>query len=105
MKDDLVSFFELKGVGTRKHWGNASTEQMEDMAGICEENRSRNSKVLKIPEKGIMAVGGYLFTKRFSVILDSLDKFAFVEYDIKKGIYRLSCDENCSYELKITNDH
>jgi len=77
---------------------------MEDMARICEDNRKSNSSVLNIPEKGIMAVGGYLITKRFSVILDSLDKFAFVEYDLRKGYYRLSCDENCSYELNITKD-
>jgi hypothetical protein len=102
MKDDLVSFFELKGVGTRKHWGNATAEQMEDMARICEENR--NSNVLKIPEKGIMAVGGYLFTKRFSVTLDSSDKVAFIEYDIKNGFYRLSCDEKCSYEVRIISN-
>ena len=64
-KYDLVSFFELKGVGTRKHWGNATAGQMEDMARVCEDNRKSNSSVLNIPEKGIMAVGGYLITKRF----------------------------------------
>ena len=54
------------------------------MLAFPEGFRKANRKPIQIPRKGRMVVGGYLFTKEFFVILNSLDKMAEVEYDLDK---------------------
>lgn len=82
---DKIRYWEIPGVGTREHWGNATPQQLERIAQFCEEGRCANRTPVSIPRRGCMAVGGYLFTKHFSVILQDLDCVAQVEYDLDTG--------------------
>lgn len=88
-----VSYLELEGVGTREHWGNATEEQMQQMKELSEQNRRKYDVPIEIPVSGVFTVAGYLITKEFSVVLDSLDKLAQVTYDLQKN------------EFKVTGEH
>ncbi len=82
---DLVQYWEIPGVGTQEHWGNATPEQLALIDSFCEDGRRANRSPVSIPRKGCMTVGGYLFTKGFSVILQDPDAVARVEYDLDAG--------------------
>ncbi|MDF2937771.1 MAG: dipeptidyl aminopeptidase/acylaminoacyl-peptidase [Paenibacillaceae bacterium] len=87
---DKVSYLELQGVGTREHWGHATEQQMLDMRELSELNRARHTQPVEIPDKGTFIVAGYLVTKKFSVILDSLDCVATVEYDLSRNEFKVT---------------
>lgn len=99
-KTSLVHYLELKGVGTRDHWGNATPQQMKEMKYLSEQNRLRNRKEIELPDKGRLVVAGYVFTKKFSVVLDSMDKTAVLEYDLHKNRFDVISEVKCSYEIK-----
>jgi len=98
-KASLVHYLELKGVGTRDHWGNATQEQMEEVEYLSEQNRLKNRRRVEIPDRGRLIVAGYIFTKKFSVVLDSIDKIAVLEYDLNKDQFDVSSEVECTYEI------
>ncbi|MCU6796296.1 prolyl oligopeptidase family serine peptidase [Paenibacillus sp. WQ 127069] len=97
--EEKISYLELEGVGTREHWGGATHEQMRAMAELSEQNRQRFHSPITIPEQGSFIVAGYLMTKRFSVVLDSLDRVAVIEYDLPGNTFRLRSEPNCGYTI------
>lgn len=87
---DRVRYLELPGVGTRDHWGNATPEEMQRVRQESERNRVEHKKPVEIPDRGSFIVAGYLITKKFSVILDSLDHVATVEYDLEHNTFKVT---------------
>lgn len=98
-KGCIIDYLELEGAGIRDHLGNVTKEQKKCMETFSELNRRGNKVPVNIPKQGKMVVAGYLFTKEFSVILDSIDKVAMLEYDIESGLYKIVCDVDCDYKL------
>lgn len=104
-KSNLVKYMELKGVGTRGHCGNATPEQIQGMNEDSEKNRAFNRAPVEIPDNGKLVIAGYLFTKKFSVVLDSMDKVAVLEYDVKKNEYKVISRQFCEYKIEIFHSH
>lgn len=100
-KGDLVSYYEMDGVGTRQHFGNATPEQMEEMSRRDAAHRVAHQTPVSLPEKGSLWVHGYLVTKHFSVWLDSVDKVAELTYDLSRGAYELKCDVPVTYRIFV----
>lgn len=88
--DHRFRYLELAGVGTRDHWGNAKELQMEAVRQGSEKNRAQNRCPIEIPEQGTFIVAGYLITKKFSIILDSLDHVAEVRYDLERNEFKVT---------------
>lgn len=100
-KSNLIKYMELEGVGTRDHYGNAKKEQIQKMYELSENNRISYRKPVEIPNKGRMVIAGYLFTKKFSVVLDSIDKLALLDYDIDENVFHVCRNKSCKYKLDI----
>jgi len=100
-KGDLVEFMEIPNVGTQAHWGRATEEQLHEIDVRSEATRERRRVHVEIPEKGTLKVLGYLYTKRFRIILDDIDKVATLEYDCKAGTYVVKCEVPCGYTLRV----
>ncbi|MEF3302729.1 alpha/beta hydrolase family protein [Paenibacillus sp. GYB003] len=100
-KSALVRYDELPGVGTRDHWGHATEAMMERVRRESERNRLDHRTPVRIPGEGTFKVGGYLFTKHFSVVLDSLDKVADLRYDLASGTFDVFCETECVYTLSF----
>ena len=88
-KGELVTYMELPGVGTRDHWGNITPEGMEKLLGFCESERQKHQTPVCIPRKGELVVCGYVFTKEFSLVLDSIDRVAKLVYDLDENLFRV----------------
>ncbi len=88
----LVTYHELPGVGTNAHWGNISPEQTAFRETTAEAFLKIPSPPVEIPRAGKMVVAGYLKTKYFDVILNSIDHIAELEYDLDKREFKVSRD-------------
>ena len=99
-KSDIIQYYELKNVGNTDHWGNATEQEMDMVSKMSEANRKNHRKSVEIPDKGSFVVGGYLFTKKFSILLDSVDKMAVLEYDLKEKKFEVRSEVKCDFCIK-----
>lgn len=100
-KEDLISYLRLKDVGGGDHLTNITTQAQLEFERFCEEDRQKYRTPVQIPRKGKFKIGGYLFTKHFSVMLNSMDKIAEIAYDLDRNIYQLSGVSADEYTLQI----
>tara|TARA_Y100001972_G_scaffold129031_1_gene193562 strand:+ start:22 stop:1056 length:1035 start_codon:yes stop_codon:yes gene_type:complete len=83
MNQKEVYYLELKGVGTRNHWGNITKDQQlqkDSLKHVALEYK--DPPVL--PTSGNLLVPGYVVTKHFSVFMKSLDEIGEVLYDLRE---------------------
>jgi len=88
-KGHLVTYHELAGVGHPGHWGGITAEQEAFRVSAGQEFLRREAKPIQIPRRGRFVVAGYLKTRAFEVILDSVDRVGSVEYDLDKGVFEV----------------
>ena len=81
-KGSLVTYHEFPGVGTRSHYGNMTPEQETYRRDAGRAFLVANPKPLSIPRTGRFVVAGYLKTKEFEVVLDSIDRVCALNYDL-----------------------
>lgn len=89
-KKELLTYLKLHGVGGADHFTNITDEGMADVRKFCDSERKKHMTPVQIPRKGSMVIGGYLVTKEFSVMLNSIDKVARIDYDLDEGTYKIS---------------
>lgn len=99
-KGALVEYYELKGVGTRSHLGNITPNQRMELERRARANLTEHTTPPVLPRKGKLIVAGYLVTKEFSIVLDSVDKTAELEYDLETERFQLRCTAPVGYTLE-----
>jgi pimeloyl-ACP methyl ester carboxylesterase len=104
-KGELVDYYEMAGVGNREHLGNITEAQKRELETKKNKNLTCGRMPVEIPDKGEMAIGGYLFTKKFKILLDGLDKFAMLEYDLSKDFFKVTSKKRGSYSLEYKGLH
>ncbi|MBE6948033.1 MAG: hypothetical protein E7454_07295 [Ruminococcaceae bacterium] len=98
-KRNLISYFEMDGVGGSDHFDNATQEQMEELYCREEAHQEAYRTPVTLPEQGSLIVHGYLVTKQFEVYLDSVDKVAELAYDLRNKEFSLSCEVPVKYRI------
>lgn len=100
-KDALISYIRLKGVGGYDHLDNITEADQLAFQQFYEEDRRKYKAPVQIPRNGHFKIGGYLFTKHFSVMLDSMDKMAEITYDLDQNEFHVSGVTENEYTLTI----
>ncbi len=103
-KMDFIIYLELKGVGAFNggaHWENASKEQIDARLQLTNKHFIQNTEPIEIPRQGKFVVAGYLKTKHFEVILDSIDRIGEVTYNLDKEEYLLTSKSAKTAKLNI----
>ncbi|MDF2668331.1 MAG: peptidase prolyl oligopeptidase active site region [Paenibacillus sp.] len=100
-KGSLIHYRELPGVGDKGHWSNATAETMAIIAAESEENRRNHRLPVHLPSRGSLTVAGYVFTRLFSIVLDSIDKVAILEYDMNHNEFEVYCEIECRFTLTV----
>ncbi|MGI5900578.1 MAG: alpha/beta hydrolase family protein [Christensenellales bacterium] len=98
-KEKLVKYYEMQGVGTRSHTGNAAPEQLVRLENESEGNRIANRRPVSLPKSGELLVGGFLVTKHFSVELSDMGKLARIKYDLDKKIIEFTKEPGCGHKI------
>ncbi len=93
-------YLELKDIGGRGHYSNASPETLKEMAEGIERFLLRYSEPPKLPQHGEVKVGGYLRTHAFSIELESVRDFASIEYNIKEKEIKLLSDYSGEFKVE-----
>jgi len=88
-KGHLLSYYEFKGVGRPGHYSGMTSAQEEFRLKTGTEFLRAANRIVSIPEKGRFMVGGYLKTRRFEIVLESLNRLAEIEYDLSRSFFRL----------------
>ena len=86
-KISLLDYLELKGVGAVKgggHWENITASQDSLRSAFVSNHLASHPTPVEIPPRGEFTVAGYLKTKHFEVVLDSVNQIARVIYDLGK---------------------
>lgn len=100
-KGDLVTYKKLIGIGGQGHFTNITPEGMDQVVKFCEDQRKPHKEVVRIPRKGRMVIGGYLYTKDFTVILDSIDNLAWIDYDLDRNQFCVTGVSESEYTLYL----
>lgn len=103
-KGGLVAYHEIEGVGTRNHFGNITPEQQEFMRVEGRAFLTRDRRPIEIPERGRFVVAGYLKTRCFEIVLDSIDHVALLEYDLTAADFRLTAPTAKEARLRVHRD-
>jgi len=99
-KGHLVRYDELLGVGAANHWDQATDEQLSHIFSQSDRNRIEHAEPVRLQPKGKLVVGGYVITKHFSVVLDSIDRTATVDYDLSAGTIAVTSETGCGYTIR-----
>lgn len=78
----LVTYHELAGVGKGDHFSHITAPQRAFYAKTSAEFLQTHRTPPTLPRKGTLVVAGYVKTKAFEVILDSVDHVGRVDYDL-----------------------
>jgi len=97
----LVTYHELPGVGTRSHWGNITPAQESFRKQTGDAFLRLDPRPAEAPGRGRFAVAGYLKTRRFEIILDSIDSVGIVEYDVDAARYQVRSRTARSAVLRV----
>ena len=84
-----VEYLELEGVGSMAHLGNITKEQDAALTAFVEKALDQHIRPPALPSKGLMVVPGYLRTRHFDVMLDSIDQLGLLAYDLNEGTAQL----------------
>ncbi|MDR6555354.1 alpha/beta fold hydrolase [Paenibacillus qinlingensis] len=98
-KSQLIQYEELPGVGGRGHQDGITAEQLAGIQEASDANRRNHAVPVTIPQQGTLQIGGYLYTKPFQIVLDSMDHVAQVEYSLPNNTYQLRARNPYPYTL------
>lgn len=98
----LIRYLELKGVAAQGgHWGGITPGQETLRRELVTQHLASHHKPIEIPRKGRFVVAGYLKTKHFQVILDSVDHIGGVTYDLDAGKFDVTAKTATSAVLRV----
>lgn len=70
---------------------------------ITKEQFKKHTTPIEIPRKGKFIITGYLKTKHFEVILDSIDKIGEVAYNLDNLEFTITSKSSKTSILKVKN--
>ena len=99
-KAKLIEYLELEGVGGRGHFDNLTEVQTARRRALVDRHLGLARRPVEIPRQGRFVVAGYLKTRHFEVILDSVDRIGEVTYDLDRAVFELSSSTARSATLR-----
>ncbi|MEE9431173.1 MAG: prolyl oligopeptidase family serine peptidase [Melioribacteraceae bacterium] len=102
-----INYLELPGVGAYikgAHWENATKEQKQAKVQLTKNHFAKNLSPIEIPRSGKFIVTGYLKTKHFEVILESIDNIGEIIYNLDKDEYIVKSNSSKTAIIKIKKD-
>ncbi len=77
-----IRYLEWPNVGDRRHWTHMTGEQRNRLRRSVRSWFLAHRRPPDLPESGELTVTGFLKTRRFEVLLESIDRIGTVSYDI-----------------------
>ena len=100
-KHEMLTYLKLPGIGGADHFTNITQEGMAAVREFCDSERKKHMSPVRIPRRGSMVIGGYLVTKDFSVMLNSKNKVARIDYDLDEAKFRITGVDEGEYVIRF----
>lgn len=84
-----VEYWEIEGVGSNAHLGNITPKQQVKLDAFIHAALHSHIRTPALPVSGLLVVPGYVRTRHFDVMLDSVDQIGLVTFDLEKREARL----------------
>lgn len=99
-KDDLLTYVEWPCVGGEGHTDRLPEVSLRQFDHDKAAHECTHTVPIHIPDHGSFLVGGYLYTKRFKIRLDNVDRTACVEYDLQTSTFEVTAKHPCAYRIE-----
>jgi predicted peptidase len=100
-KGKLVTYLNLRNIGGRVHYEFMDDNHLLTMETFFDSEREKYCEPTKLPRQGTLLIGGYLYTKHFRIMLDSMDKMAQVTYNLDTNEFKVSGVSEDEYTLTV----
>ena len=100
-KHEMLTYLKLPGIGGADHFTNITPEGMAAVREFCDSERKKHMSPVRIPRRGSMVIGGYLVTKDFSVMLNSKNKVARIDYDLDEAKFKITGVDEGEYVIRF----
>jgi hypothetical protein len=100
-KGGLVTYYELKGVGQKGHYGGITPAQEAFRVKTGGEFLLQYPCRPVFPPKGVFVVGGYIRTRHFELELENINRVAELHYNLEQGRFALHAVTPCAAVLRI----
>jgi hypothetical protein len=97
----LVTYHEFAGVGHPGHYGGITPEQKRLLETEGPAFLKVETPPPDLPARGSFVVAGYLRTRRFEVVLESVGRLGRLEYDLTADEFRLESTRPLTAELRV----
>ena len=88
-RGELVELLSFPQVGHPGHYGGITAAEESDRQTTIAAHLTAHRATPELPEAGSLVVAGFLRTRRFSVVLQSIDHLARLEYDLGSGTFEV----------------
>lgn len=102
-KADLLTYVEWPCVGGDGHTDRLTDESLTQFQNDKDTHEDIHSVPIHIPNRGTFLVGGYLYTNRFIIRLDSVDRTARVDYDLEILSFEVTAKRSCTYRIETVD--
>jgi pimeloyl-ACP methyl ester carboxylesterase len=103
-KERLISTLFLPGVGHPGHYGGIDAAGEKKRMEMITGHLNRHTQPPQLPEKGTMVVAGYLVTRRFTVMLESADQVALLEYDLGRSQFTVQAPSAATAKIRAEGE-
>lgn len=88
-RGDLVALISFANVGHPGHYGGITAEQQSRRQDAIAAHLAGYHRAPTLPTAGSLVVAGFVRTRQFSVVLESIDHVARLDYDLAAGTFDL----------------
>lgn len=99
-KDNLLTYVEWPGVGGEGHTDRLTEVSLRQFDHDKAAHESAHTVPIHIPDRGTFLVGGYVYTKRFKIRLETVDRTACLDYDLQTLTFEVTSKHPCAYWIK-----
>jgi len=102
-REELVKLISFPQVGHPGHYGGITEAEEAQRQSAIAAQLSARWATPQLPEAGSLVVAGYVRTRHFSVVLESIDHIARLDYDLGSGTFALQAPTSRTAALTLAD--
>jgi hypothetical protein len=103
-KTDLIQTLFFPGVGHPGHYGGLDEAGHRQRVATITAHLTKSRQAPRLPDKGRMVVAGCLVTRRFTVMLESADHVALLDYDLGRSQFALRAPSSRTAKFRLAGE-
>ena len=102
-REELVELISFPQVGHPGHYGGITEAEEAQRQTAIAAQLAAHRATPQLPDAGSLVVAGYVRTRHFSVVLESIDHIARLDYDLGSGTFALQAPTSRTATLTMAD--